>query len=163
MRSNVRGHAPETWVWLAVISDHVEMFSNYQVVRQLSNCASTRWLGTISIDAEGNGEGNGEGGGDKVGGVGGNSVASTRVSSVLTNACNCSGLLPSVLSIRTADLLWVTFGRQFICVASDTAPALSLQRVPSSSSTVQGVPLAPLLSSLSYVNSFDTAPPPQDL
>ncbi|SOV03077.1 uncharacterized protein UDID_18321 [Ustilago sp. UG-2017a] len=31
---------------------------------------------------------------------------------------------------------------------------LSLQRVPSSSSTVQGVPLAPLLSSLSYVSSF---------
>ncbi|SPC64592.1 uncharacterized protein UHOD_11953 [Ustilago sp. UG-2017b] len=40
---------------------------------------------------------------------------------------------------------------------------LSLQRVPSSSSTVQGVPLAPLLPSLSYVSSFDTAPPPQDL
>ncbi|SOV06786.1 uncharacterized protein UDID_17910 [Ustilago sp. UG-2017a] len=47
-----------------------------------------RWLGTISIDAEGNGEGNGEGGGDKVGGVGGNLVASTQVSSVLTNACS---------------------------------------------------------------------------
>ncbi|SPC68023.1 uncharacterized protein UHOD_12211 [Ustilago sp. UG-2017b] len=50
-----------------------------------------------------------------------------------------------------------------LCVASDTAPALSLQRAPSSSSTVQGVPLVPLLSSLSYVSSFDTAPPPQDL
>ncbi|CCF50022.1 uncharacterized protein UHOR_14164 [Ustilago hordei] len=57
-----------------------------------------------------------------------------------------------------------------LCIASDAAPALSLQRVPSSLSTVQGAPLAPLLSSLSYpaclaplclcVNSFDTAPPP---
>ncbi|CCF49967.1 hypothetical protein NDA11_006717 [Ustilago hordei] len=49
---------------------------------------------------------------------------------------------------------------------------LSLQRVPSSSSTVQGASLALLLSSLSYpacliplcllscVDSFDTAPPP---
>ena len=35
---------------------------------------------------EGDGEGGGGGGGDKAGGVGGNSVASTRVSSVLTNA-----------------------------------------------------------------------------
>ena len=33
-------------------------------------------------------------------------------------------------------------------VACDTAPALSLQRVPSSSSTIQGVPIVPLLSSV---------------
>ncbi|SPC66517.1 uncharacterized protein UHOD_12247 [Ustilago sp. UG-2017b] len=49
-----------------------------------------------------------------------------------------------------------------VCVASNTAPALS----PESTFFVEyctGGPLAPLLSSSSYVSSFDTAPPPQDL
>ncbi|SOV02887.1 uncharacterized protein UDID_18062 [Ustilago sp. UG-2017a] len=45
-------------------------------------------------------------------------------------------------------------------VASDTAPALSLQRVPSSSSTVQGGPSSTTPVLLSSVDSFDTAPPP---
>ncbi|SOV09641.1 uncharacterized protein UDID_19033 [Ustilago sp. UG-2017a] len=45
-------------------------------------------------------------------------------------------------------------------VASDTAPALSLQRVPSSSSTVQGGPSSTTPVLLSCVDSFDTAPPP---
>src|SRR5687768_14041914 len=40
----VRGCAPETWDWLAVISDLVETFGNYQVVQQLSNRVMTvRW------------------------------------------------------------------------------------------------------------------------
>ena len=40
----VRGRAPETWGWLAVISDLVETFGNYRVVQQLSNRATTvRW------------------------------------------------------------------------------------------------------------------------
>ncbi|SPC62821.1 uncharacterized protein UHOD_11813 [Ustilago sp. UG-2017b] len=68
--------------------------------------------------------------------------------------------------IRTADLLWVAFGRQFICVASDTAPALS----PESTFFIEyctGGPssTAPVLLEL-CVDSFDTAPPPpsaQDL
>ncbi|SOV04279.1 uncharacterized protein UDID_17051 [Ustilago sp. UG-2017a] len=45
-------------------------------------------------------------------------------------------------------------------IASDTAPALSLQRVPSSSSTVQGGPSSTTPVLLSCVDSFDTAPPP---
>ncbi|SOV03087.1 uncharacterized protein UDID_18328 [Ustilago sp. UG-2017a] len=58
--------------------------------------------------------------------------------------------------IRTANLLWAPSD---VSVASDTAPALSLQRAPSSSSTVQG-PSSTTPVLLSCVDSFDTAPPP---
>ncbi|SPC61214.1 uncharacterized protein UHOD_11257 [Ustilago sp. UG-2017b] len=70
------------------------------------------------------------------------------------------GLLPSVLSISGP---LVCYEPPSDVTSPATLLLLSLQRVPSSSSTVQGVPLAPLLSSSSYVSSFDTAPPPQDL
>ncbi|SPC62936.1 uncharacterized protein UHOD_11850 [Ustilago sp. UG-2017b] len=69
----VRGRTPETWVCSVVL----------------------RWLGTISIDTTvmltprsgvSVDDDEVDGVGDKVGGVGGNSVASTRVSSVLTDA-----------------------------------------------------------------------------
>ncbi|SPC66624.1 uncharacterized protein UHOD_12365 [Ustilago sp. UG-2017b] len=68
--------------------------------------------------------------------------------------------------IRTADLLWVAFGRQFMVSVEWMGIHSTFgdeKRVPSSSSTVQGVPLVPLLSSSSYVSSSDTAPPPRDL
>ncbi|SOV08330.1 uncharacterized protein UDID_17353 [Ustilago sp. UG-2017a] len=59
--------------------------------------------------------------------------------------------------IRTANLLWAPSD---VSVASDTSPALSLQRAPSSSSTVQGGPSSTTPVLLSCVDSFDTAPPP---
>ncbi|SPC61908.1 uncharacterized protein UHOD_11911 [Ustilago sp. UG-2017b] len=79
----VRGRAPET-----------------QVSADRCGHSIQRWLGTISIDTKimmtprsgvsvDDDEVDGVGdkvGNDKAGGVGGNSVASTRVSSVLTNA-----------------------------------------------------------------------------
>ena len=40
---SVRGRAPETWDWLAVISVLVETFGNYRVVRPLSDCVTTAW------------------------------------------------------------------------------------------------------------------------
>ncbi|SOV08407.1 uncharacterized protein UDID_17377 [Ustilago sp. UG-2017a] len=78
-----------------------------QIVQQLSSCATAievcddssvalRWLSTISIDTKfmmtprsgvSVDDNEVDGVGDKGGGVGDNSVASTRVSSVLTNAC----------------------------------------------------------------------------
>ena len=43
-QAGVRGRAPETWDWLAVISVLVETFGNYRVVRPLSDCVTTaRW------------------------------------------------------------------------------------------------------------------------
>ncbi|SPC67664.1 uncharacterized protein UHOD_11789 [Ustilago sp. UG-2017b] len=123
------------------------------------------WLGTISIDTkvmmtprsgvsvdddEVDGVGD-EVGNDKAGGVGGNSVASTRVSSVLTNACS---------DPRTAVDYCLRFylSGPLTCYGSPSdIREYPLHRVlyrgPSSTTPVL----------LSCVASFDTAPPPQDL
>ncbi|SOV03091.1 uncharacterized protein UDID_18332 [Ustilago sp. UG-2017a] len=113
-----------------------------------------------ACDGEGDGEGDG-GGGDKAGGIGGNSVVSTRVSSALTNACSDPRTaVDYCLRFYLSGPLTCYGLPSDISVASDTAPALSLQRVPSSSSTVQGGPSSTTPVLLSCVDSFDTAPPP---
>ncbi|SOV03412.1 uncharacterized protein UDID_18657 [Ustilago sp. UG-2017a] len=140
-----------------------------QVSADLCGHSVQRWLGTINIDMK---------------------VMVTPRSGVSVDDDEDDGVGDKwttafgSIYIRTANLLWAPSD---VSVASDTAPALSLQRVPSSSSTVQGGPssttpvllscvdyfdtapppyypacLAPLCL-LSCVNSFDTAPPPQDL
>ncbi|SOV06466.1 uncharacterized protein UDID_17477 [Ustilago sp. UG-2017a] len=117
-----------------------------------------RWLGTINIDTK---------------------VMMTPRSGVSVDDDEADGVVAKVggvgviprpqwttafgsIYIRTADLLWVTFGHQFICVASGTAPALS----PESTLLVEyctGGPSSTTPVLLSCVDPFDTAPPPQDL
>ncbi|SPC65288.1 uncharacterized protein UHOD_11047 [Ustilago sp. UG-2017b] len=105
-----------------------------------------------------------DGVGDKVGGVGGNSVASTRVSSVLTDAwSDPRTAVDYCLRFYLNPDRWSAMNRlrtSLICVASDTAPALS----PESTFFVEyctGGPSSttPVLLEL-CVDSFDTAPPP---
>ncbi|SPC60800.1 uncharacterized protein UHOD_11154 [Ustilago sp. UG-2017b] len=123
------------------------------------------WLGMISIDTKvmmtprsgvsvDDDEVDGVGdkvGNDKAGGVGGNLVVSTRVSSVLTNACS---------DPRTTVDYCLRFylSRPLTCYGSPSdVREYPLHRVlyrgPSSTTPVL----------LSCVDSFDTAPPPQDL
>ncbi|SOV01664.1 uncharacterized protein UDID_18166 [Ustilago sp. UG-2017a] len=120
---SVRGRAPETWDWLAVISDLVETFGNYRVVARHDQ-----------YRYEGEGEGGG-GGGDNAGGIGGNSVVSTRVSKWkrIHSTFDDEKRVPS--SSSTAQ-------------GSSTRPLLiALSR----------------LSFLSRADSIDTAPPPSVL
>ncbi|SOV06465.1 uncharacterized protein UDID_17476 [Ustilago sp. UG-2017a] len=61
--------------------------------------------------------------------------------------------------IQTANLLWAPSD-----ISTYVSKVLaSCMRVPSSSSTVQGGPSSTTPVLLSCVDSFDTAPPPQDL
>ncbi|SOV09417.1 uncharacterized protein UDID_18592 [Ustilago sp. UG-2017a] len=95
----VRGRAPETQVGLSRYSVTIKLCDSYclgvgldeLIARRLSSCAMggvcvyaivamTPRFG-VSVDDD-----EVDGVGDEVGGIGGNSVASTRVSSVLTNA-----------------------------------------------------------------------------
>ncbi|SPC61028.1 uncharacterized protein UHOD_11218 [Ustilago sp. UG-2017b] len=88
--------------------------------------------------------------GSKVGDVGGNSVASTRVSSVLTDAwSDPRTAVDYCLRFYLYPNRWSAMNRlrtSLICVTSDAAPALS----PESTLFIEyctGGPLAPLLSS----------------
>ncbi|SPC65291.1 uncharacterized protein UHOD_11050 [Ustilago sp. UG-2017b] len=111
-----------------------------------------RWLGTISIDTTVmmTPRSGVSVDGDEIDGVGDKVVIPDR-----------SGLLPSVLSI-SGLLVCYEPPSDLICVASDTAPALS----PESTFFVEyctGGPSSTTPVLLSCVDSFDTAPPPQDL
>ncbi|SPC64588.1 uncharacterized protein UHOD_11952 [Ustilago sp. UG-2017b] len=84
--------------------------------------------------------------------------------SVTIKLRNGSGWRLWWLGTISIDMTVMMTPRSGVSVDDDEIDSIGVNmRVPSSSSTVQGAPLAPLLSSLSYVSSFDTAPPPQDL
>ncbi|SOV01228.1 uncharacterized protein UDID_17605 [Ustilago sp. UG-2017a] len=104
--------------------------------------SAQRWLGTISIDTK-----------VMMTPRSGVSADGDEVDDVGDEWTTAFGSI----YIQTANLLWAPSD---ISVASDTAPALSLQRVPSSSSAVQGGASSTTPVLLSCVDSFDTAPPP---
>ncbi|SPC63342.1 uncharacterized protein UHOD_12092 [Ustilago sp. UG-2017b] len=151
---------PTHWCYTGL----VESFSNYRAVRQLASCAMTAgWRSIMNV----------------VGDVGGNSVASTRVSSVLTDAwsdprtavdyCLRFYLNPDRWSamnrLRTSLYESTLFVEYCTGGPSSTTPVL-LELCVSSFGTAPPpyytACLAPLCL-LSCDDPSDTAPPPQDL
>ncbi|SOV03017.1 uncharacterized protein UDID_18312 [Ustilago sp. UG-2017a] len=118
------------------------------VLADLCGHSVQRWLGTISIDTKVRmtPRSGVSADGDEVDDVGDEVIPGPQWTTAFGS-----------IYIRTANLLWAPSD---VSVASDTAPALSLQRVPSSSSTVQGGPSSTTPVLLSCVDSSDTAPPP---
>ncbi|SOV01847.1 uncharacterized protein UDID_18819 [Ustilago sp. UG-2017a] len=132
------------WTYLPVVRGRAP---ETQVSADLCGHSVQRWLGTISIDTK-----------VRMTPRSGVSAGGDEVDDVVIPGPQWTTAFGSIY-IRTANLLWAPSD---VSVASDTVPALS----PESTLFVEyctGGPSHTTPVLLSCVDSFDTAPPPQDL